>query len=678
MNDGDRRAGGFGSIRVRLALWFVALAVIPAAIVLWLAREVTGSAVERGELARLATIARDRASRLDRFAEESIRSLDAIAEAPGMIRAASGFAQAFDERGERFGPGYEQVERRYGAFLRSYADAYELPDLLLIGLDRRILYSLARPEIVGQRLDEAPWRGGALARSVERVAQRLEPEIASSERATSGRPSSLWAVGPVVEGAMPVGFVAKEFDRRELDAVISDRRGLGGTGETIVAARLEGAADRLLVTGPLADDPQAGLRVEIGTVGDAGRELMSAFAAGEGLGAALGRRGQRVLAAWTYVPNFDWALVVSIDEDEAFAVLADIRDRGAWTVVALLAVAVALALLVARRFALPIRAASDAASRIAAGDLSRPVEVRGTGELRDLLERMRATNDDLAALVAKVQWSAGRILATSGRVGEIARTQREVASGYASSTTEIAAATNQMNATARELQATVVELERTARRAGASAETGRGSLERIGGGMERLERGASEVSGRLAEIRDRAAAVDEAVGVIARVANRTNLLAVNAAIEAEKAGSHGRGFQVVAAEIDRLANETASSALEIESIVAAMRSAVGHGVREIDGFAKVVGEACETAHAAGEGVGSVLRQVEELQASFVQVAKAVEGQSEGIAQVHAAMTQLVEGARKTSASADEGLRAGEELASAAKGLEGDVSSFRLG
>lgn len=675
-------SGFLGSIRTRLAATFLVVAVVPFGLVLWLARESVFDFAERASFDRLASVVRERSRALEQFADSELRSLDAISRAPGFVRAVIGFSRAFDEAGNRFEPGYDQARRQYQAFLETYADASNSPELLLIGLDRRIVYASGGEHLVGQHLDDARWRDGALARTVERVGLLLEPEISPTEPPAPDRPSAVWAVGSILDGKIPVGYVAKELSRREIEGLIEDRWGLGRTGEVVVAAAIgatgPGDGARLLVAGPLSGDREAALRVEVEKGSPLARRLEDARIHGEGRERALGRTGRPVLAAWTYVPSFGWSLCAELDEAEAFAVIDEIRDRGALLVLGVLAGALALAYMASRRMGVPLQAASAAAARIAAGDLSKPAEVQGTGELRELLVRMRRTNDDLSALVARVQWSAGEILAVSGQVNAIADEQNGLAGSLGSSTTQIAAAINEMNATAREIRATVTELERVATRAGSAADAGRASLDRIGSSMERLDRGADEVSGRLAEIRDRATAVDEAVTVIARVANRTNLLAVNAAIEAEKAGPHGRGFHVVAGEIDRLATQTAASALDIESIVASMRTAVLHGVKEIENFAVVVSDACETASGAEEGLGSILGQVAELRASFAQVAVAIESQSEGISQVNAAMSQLVDGARRSTETAARAAASGEDLARSAASLEREVGNFRLG
>jgi methyl-accepting chemotaxis protein WspA len=234
-----------------------------------------------------------------------------------------------------------------------------------------------------------------------------------------------------------------------------------------------------------------------------------------------------------------------------------------------------------------------------------------------------------------------------------------------------------MNATSRQLTETMVGLVRAAEFAASTAASGRTSLVDLGKQMGRLNEGGRGVAARLSAIRERAARIDSMVAAITKVANQTNLLAVNAAIEAEKAGAAGHGFQVVAREIDRLATQTASNVLEIEETVVAVQQAVTEGVVEMSHFVDLVDEGCGTANGVASQMGLIIRQAEELRTEFEQVAHAVEAQSHGVAQVSDAMTRVAEGARRTADAVERSASISTSLDEAAQALAADVSRFRL-
>lgn len=156
---------------------------------------------------------------------------------------------------------------------------------------------------------------------------------------------------------------------------------------------------------------------------------------------------------------------------------------------------------------------------------------------------------------------------------------------------------------------------------------------------------------------------------ITKVADQTNLLSVNAAIEAEKAGEYGLGFLVVAREIRRLADQSAVATLDIEQMVRQMQSAVSTGVMEMDKFTEQVRHGVRSvAHVNGQ-LGQIIEQVQELSGRIESVSEGMSSQSQGAAQISDAMTQLTDGARQTAAS----LR---EFNSATEGLREVVASLR--
>ena len=149
---------------------------------------------------------------------------------------------------------------------------------------------------------------------------------------------------------------------------------------------------------------------------------------------------------------------------------------------------------------------------------------------------------------------------------------------------EVAAAVKEISATSQELMRTMGDVQTSAVQAGELATTGQGSLTGMHQAMQGLAESTDSISSRLSVISERANNINLAVITITKVADQTNLLSINAAIEAEKAGEAGRGFLVVAREIRRLADQTAAATLEIERIVKEMQQSVTAGVMEMDKF----------------------------------------------------------------------------------------------
>lgn len=164
---------------------------------------------------------------------------------------------------------------------------------------------------------------------------------------------------------------------------------------------------------------------------------------------------------------------------------------------------------------------------------------------------------------------------------------------------------------------------------------------------------------------------------IIKVADQTNLLSLNAAIEAEKAGEYGTGFAVVAREIRRLADQTAVATLDIEMMVKEMQAAVSTGVMEMDKFTQQVKQSVADVGNISNKIESIIFQVQTLTPSFQQVSSSMEAQSQGAVQISDAMVQLSEASSQTAESLREINGAIAQLNDAAQGLRQEISSFKV-
>jgi len=161
------------------------------------------------------------------------------------------------------------------------------------------------------------------------------------------------------------------------------------------------------------------------------------------------------------------------------------------------------------------------------------------------------------------------------------------------------------------------------------------------------------------------------------VADQTNLLSLNAAIEAEKAGDYGRGFSVVATEIRRLADQTAIATNDIEQMVKEMQSAVAAGVMGMDKFSEEVRQSVQVVQQVSEELSQIIQHVQALAPNFVIVSEGMQSQSLGALQISDALAQLTEVAKQTVESQRQSNSAIENLHAAARGLQDGVARFAL-
>ena len=241
----------------------------------------------------------------------------------------------------------------------------------------------------------------------------------------------------------------------------------------------------------------------------------------------------------------------------------------------------------------------------------------------------------------------------------------------------MAAAIRQISATGAELLRTVETVDAGARRSAESATVGRANLDRMAQSMARLERGSDEVSDRLQVISEKAELITSVVVTITKVAEQTNLLSVNAAIEAEKAGDAGLGFLVVAREIRRLADQTAAATLDIERIVRHMQEAVSSGVGDMARFTGEMRGSTVGVQRLTTSLGNIIDEMNSAARGFSDVQTGMANQSAGVTQIELAVRQVAEGAQQTSQSASEFSHVAEDLAHSVAVLQDAVGRFTV-
>lgn len=221
------------------------------------------------------------------------------------------------------------------------------------------------------------------------------------------------------------------------------------------------------------------------------------------------------------------------------------------------------------------------------------------------------------------------------------------------SSNQIASATKEISATSQELHRAMVEIAEAAERTAGLARDGRQGLKGVEISMQALSTASGSISSKLSTIRNRASRINSVVTAITKVADQTNLLSLNASIEAEKAGEAGAGFAVVAREIRRLADQSAQATLDIEQIVEEMQEAVASGVDEIRSFSEAVHGGIGAAEAMRGQFGEIIERVESIAPRYETVQQGMQNQSVGAKQISDAMWQLSETARQASDSVND-------------------------
>ncbi len=310
-------------------------------------------------------------------------------------------------------------------------------------------------------------------------------------------------------------------------------------------------------------------------------------------------------------------------------------------------------------------------------DFTKRVELLRRDEFGTLGAGFNRMADDLTALVGQVQQSGIQVNTSVNEISATAKEQRATASEIAATTTEIGATSREISATSRELVKTLGEVSSVAEQSATLAASGQASLSRMEETMRRVMEAAGGINAKLAVLNEKAGNINQVVTTITKVADQTNLLSLNAAIEAEKAGDYGRGFAVVATEIRRLADQTAVATYDIEQMVREMQSAVSAGVMGMDKFSEEVRRGMTEVQQVGGQLAQIIQQVQALAPRVEAVNEGMQAQATGAEQISQALTQLSEAAQQTVESLRQSGLSIDELNKVSSGLRNGVSRFKL-
>ncbi|MBA1147463.1 methyl-accepting chemotaxis protein [Ectothiorhodospiraceae bacterium WFHF3C12] len=613
----------------------------------------------------------------------------------------------------RAGTWYNDLHARFHPAIRNYRDRFGYSDIMLVAReDGRVVYSTRKAVDFGSSLAEGPAAEtppGRLFRALVDVedADAVAVEGFESYAPALDRPEAFVASPVFFRSGSEnehVGVLILAIPTQVVDAIMTSKGrwreiGLGETGEAYVV----GPDSRMLSQSRFfLEDPEtylAGLRKRGADEGMIERlraagstagiqpvdsEAVRAAASGDtGFLRATDYRGQPVAAAVTplEIPGLDWALVTKVDVDEAYAAVDRLaRDNLFWIgviIVAAASVSAAIGYAVARRVAGPLlRLADRIESSAEAQDLSHDFQSRSRDEIGVISRALHGMFSAFRGVLGDMSAATGELGQAAEQLGSTTERSRHEAQNQKARTDEVAAAMNEVTATVTEVARNASEAAGAAEEADRRAGEGRRTVEQL---IERFTALADDVestAGRIEQLEREAESIGSVLDVINGVAEQTNLLALNAAIEAARAGEQGRGFAVVADEVRTLANRTHESTGEVRTMIERLqeyaRAAVEAMDREKSNARSCVGDAGEAGTALQEIAQSVSRIVD----YNTQIASAAEQQAAVSDEMNRNLQAIAEVAHSTAEGTEEVERAAQSMKALAERLTAAAGRFR--
>ena len=316
-------------------------------------------------------------------------------------------------------------------------------------------------------------------------------------------------------------------------------------------------------------------------------------------------------------------------------------------------------------------------TKAADGDFTGVIDVKGEDAIGRLGVGIQQMMNSLNELVSQVQYSGIQVTSSATEIAATAKEQSATIAQQAATVNEIVSTSTEISATARSLLETMNEVATVAEETAEFATVGHSDLSKLESTMNHIVEASAAIADKLETLREKASNINTVVTTITKVADQTNLLSLNAAIEAEKAGEHGLGFGVVATEIRRLADQTAVASWDIEQLIKKMQLAVTTSVVSVEKFSEDVRQSVLEVDQVSSKLTRIIEQVQALTPRFETVHEGMQFQSQGAAQIKQAITNLNESAQQTVQSLKHSGAAIDKLNEAAHGLQRGVSKFKV-
>ena len=314
---------------------------------------------------------------------------------------------------------------------------------------------------------------------------------------------------------------------------------------------------------------------------------------------------------------------------------------------------------------------------LAKGDLATPFKVKGNDEIAKTTKSLEAMRGYLASMIGEILSSAERLNQATSTMNEASENSRSTVADQQSEISQVATAMQEMSATAQDVANNIAETASSASEAHQESISGGEVISKTETEIQGLADQIEEASKVIDQLNDDSVEIGEILDVIQGVAEQTNLLALNAAIEAARAGEQGRGFAVVADEVRTLAGKTQKSTEKIKDTIDKLDSGSKSAVQAMEQSRSRASTVVRQAVDAGESLSAISRSVARINDMSTQIASASEQQSS----VAEDMTKSLEGidtkSQDVTASLEETARAVNDVSQTARELETAVARFKL-
>lgn len=572
-----------------------------------------------------------------------------------------------------------RLDTLFGTFIEYNGEHNGYDDLLLVGAkDGVVRYSVKKLSDLGANLKTSSLKNSGLAKVWEKVVTSKKPALTDMAVYEPTKTPAMFAGVPVFgQGNEVSGVLAVRMGTRQINAILAEVRQMGESAEAYVAGN-----DLLMRSDSRFVDTSTILKRKCDTVA-----VQEALACKQGEQVVPDYRGVPVLSAYSPVgisdmeelgADFDWAVMAEIDQAEVMGPINTLGLQIGGVAVAIGIVVFIIAFFLSRSIARPMTVITERVAKVSDGDLTVELPaLKRKDELGILTEAVRKMLENLRKQINGILEGVNVL---SNATAEISATVSQVVSGNSqtsaavSETTATVSQVKQAASLSREKAQSVAE---SSQKAVVISRDGRKATEDTVDRMNLIKEQMESIGETVVRLSEHSQAIEAIIGSVQDLADQSNLLAVNASIEAARAGDQGKGFAVVAHEIKTLADQSKEATEQVRTILEDTRKWVSAVVMATEQGSKAVDAGVGQSVAAGEAIGALANSVMESSQVASVIQSTSDQQVQGVEQVATAMANIESAVQQNLSGTNQLEEMARQLNQLGASLKDMVNAYRV-
>lgn len=605
---------------------------------------------------------------------------------------------------------YHQIHQRFHPHIRDYLEKFGYYDIFLADPETGdIVYSVYKELDYTTSLKDGSYANTGIGEAFRRANQASEPGYVTLTDFKPYTPSyeaaASFIASPIFDGDKKVGVLIFQMPLDRINAILTSNEkwkdiGLGDSGETYLVGHdfkartmsrflIEDKPGYLKLMQDVGMDERAAKEIDargsnIGIQAIDTQGTRAALAGETSFEIFPDYRGVNVLSAYTPVDvlGLKWALMSEIDEEEAHRPDQELSSRITMSAVVIFlviaVVAVAAGMFFANSITRPIIRLSNTMREVEEdSDLTCRSDVMSKDEIGMMAQAFNNMLEKFEAIIRQVSTSTTQLATASEELSAVAKDSASNVSEQSHETEQVATAMTEMNATVQEVARSAASAAEAAHSADNESRTGRTVVQQTTSAIQQLAGNVEEAAGVIQDLSQESDNIGSVLDVIKGIAEQTNLLALNAAIEAARAGEQGRGFAVVADEVRTLAQRTQESTQEIEDMIGRLQSGAQNAVSVMEQGRSQAKQGVTQAEGALQALEAIASAVTTINDMNNHIASASEQQSATTEEMNRNILNISGVAEQTAAGTRQTTAAADELSSLAIKLQDMVSQFKV-